>query len=187
MGRLAVHAVEEESREDKQRSQPLSRQQRVAEEQHRAQHGEELAGGGDDGARQRPELGHRQEDEELAEGVGHGKTRQLPDDVRVASHEGQEVPHLSGQQHGHRDENAGPQVHVQHHVARLGLVLGTHALLYGAGEAVHGQGQHQQQLAHPAGRSLRRSTRVVLIDEQGHAHHDQQHEEILLHGISVRN
>ena len=49
---LAVRAVQEKAGKHENDAQPLAADERVAEEEDRGQHGEELAGGCDDGAGQ---------------------------------------------------------------------------------------------------------------------------------------
>ena len=49
---LPIRAVQEQAGKDKDDAQPLPRDERVAEEDDRGQHGEEFAGGCDDGTGQ---------------------------------------------------------------------------------------------------------------------------------------
>lgn len=53
--------------EDQDGADPLHRTHDIAKQNNRAEDGEELPGGGDDGAGQRSEVHHRHEDERLAE------------------------------------------------------------------------------------------------------------------------
>ena len=56
--------------EDERGTDPLPLRERVAEDDDGGQHGEELPGGGDDGAGQRPEVAHAHEDEILKDEEG---------------------------------------------------------------------------------------------------------------------
>lgn len=91
-GGLAVHAVEDEAGEDEGGAEPLAVGEHVAEEDDGAEDGEELPGGGSDGAGQRAELGHAHEDEVLAQRRGHREQRQLAQHRRVALDEREEGP-----------------------------------------------------------------------------------------------
>ena len=66
---LAVGAVQEDPGKHEHGPDPLVGEQRVAEHEDAAQDGEELPGGGDDGARQRAKLTHTHEDEELKKDI----------------------------------------------------------------------------------------------------------------------
>lgn len=114
--------------EDQHGAHPLQGGYDVPKQDDGAQDGEELPGGGDDGAGQRPEAHHRHEDEGLEKGqlkkkliikiqrarraasspthlpqsAGHSKQQDVVDDLRVAFGKTQEVPHFTRPQHGWR-------------------------------------------------------------------------------------
>ena len=90
-------------------------------------------------------------------------TPDLPDDGRVSLYELDELDTLASEQEGEGEVGQGPLVHGQHHVARLGAVLGLHALLQGiagagagAGADLHsscepvtGETEYEQEFSHP--------------------------------------
>lgn len=66
LGDFAKFSIKSETEEHEDGARPLHRTHDVAEQKNRAKDGEELPGGGDDGAGQRPKIHHRHEDEGLA-------------------------------------------------------------------------------------------------------------------------
>ena len=65
---FAVNPVKEDPGKHQRGPDPLVSEQGVAEHEDAAEDGEELPGGGDDGARQGAKLTHTHEDEELKQG-----------------------------------------------------------------------------------------------------------------------
>lgn len=71
--------------ENQDGADPLHRTHHVTKENDGAEDGEELPGGGDDGAGQRPEVDHRHEDEGLEEEEKREYKKKLPSDLEIAS------------------------------------------------------------------------------------------------------
>lgn len=72
--------------EDQDGANPLHRTHDVAKQKHRAEDGEELPCGGDNGAGQRPEVHHRHKDEGLVKEFKKKKKHIMECNVKDAQH-----------------------------------------------------------------------------------------------------
>lgn len=99
--RLSKFGIESEAKEDQDGPKPLHMTDNVPEQQNRAQDGEELARGGDDGTGERPKIHHSHEDERLSKSTSDAKQEDIIDDAGIAVSKSQKLPHLTRPQHSY--------------------------------------------------------------------------------------